>query len=124
MARINTHRDLLFGLLAPQNGMLDQAQLVAAFGTWTLAKDRPMAEILFEQAVLEGSLSALLDSPVSAHLTLHGDDAEKSLAALDADRSTRERLSRPGDAELVFRGPWLVSRRGALVYHGSWSTRP
>jgi hypothetical protein len=44
--RADAPRDLLFGLLALQNGMVSQAQLVAAFGAWTLARDRPMADVL------------------------------------------------------------------------------
>ena len=40
--RADAPRDLLFGLLALQNGMVNQSQLVAAFGAWTLAKDRQL----------------------------------------------------------------------------------
>ena len=42
-------RDLLFGLLALQTGLIHQAQLVAAFHAWTQARDRTMAAILAEQ---------------------------------------------------------------------------
>jgi hypothetical protein len=49
MARGDAPFDLLFGLLALQNGMVHQPQLVAAFVAWTQAKDRSMAEILVEQ---------------------------------------------------------------------------
>jgi hypothetical protein len=34
MSRADTERNLLFGLLALQNGLIDQAQLVAAFQSW------------------------------------------------------------------------------------------
>jgi hypothetical protein len=44
-------RDLLFGLLALQNGMVTRNQLVAAFGAWA-ASDRPMADLLVEQGAL------------------------------------------------------------------------
>src|SRR3954454_24303889 len=37
-------QDVLLGLLALQRGLIDQAQLLAAFQTWTGAKDRSMAE--------------------------------------------------------------------------------
>ena len=37
----DTSRHLLFGLLALQTGLIDQAQLVAAFHAWTRDKDRP-----------------------------------------------------------------------------------
>ena len=41
MAAIAADRNLLFGLLALQNGLIDQVQLVAAFQAWTLDKARP-----------------------------------------------------------------------------------
>jgi hypothetical protein len=40
---IDPSRDLLFGLLALQNGLINQAQLVAAFQAWTLVKARALA---------------------------------------------------------------------------------
>ena len=86
--RADVQHDLLFGLLALQNGMVDQAQLVAAFGEWTVAKDRPMAEILVAQGVLSQARRVLLEALVAEHVSIHGGDPEKSLAALAADRST------------------------------------
>ena len=38
---IDPSRDLLFGLLALQTGLINQAQLVAAFHAWTQARARP-----------------------------------------------------------------------------------
>ena len=96
MARADAPRDLLFGLLALQNGMVNQSQLVAAFGAWTLAKDRPLAEVLVEQHALDVAHRALLEALVDAHLKLHGGDLEKSLAALNVGRSARESLARAG----------------------------
>src|SRR5262245_25640383 len=49
---IDSSRDLLFGLLALQTGLINQAQLVAAFHAWTQARDRSMSEILVEQGAL------------------------------------------------------------------------
>ncbi len=43
MAAIAADRHLLLGLLALQNGLIHQAQLVAAFQAWTLEKSRPLA---------------------------------------------------------------------------------
>ena len=40
MAAVNADRHLLFGLLALQNGIINQGQLVAAFQAWTLDKAR------------------------------------------------------------------------------------
>ena len=53
---LDPSRDLLLGLLALQTGLINQAQLVAAFHAWTQAHDRPMAEILAEQVLDPGPL--------------------------------------------------------------------
>ena len=39
-------RHLLFGLIALQVGLIDQAQLVAAFQAWARDKSRPLADHL------------------------------------------------------------------------------
>ena len=41
-------RDLLFGLLALQNGLIDQGGLFAAFAAWTRGNGRPLADHLIE----------------------------------------------------------------------------
>ena len=46
MADSSADRNLLFGLLALQNGMVDQAKLVGAFQAWTLDKAQPLADHL------------------------------------------------------------------------------
>ena len=49
----NPSRDLLFGLLALQNGLVDQAQLVAAFQAWTRDRSRRLAEYLVGRGALD-----------------------------------------------------------------------
>jgi hypothetical protein len=49
---MSADQDLLFGLLALQNGFLDQAQLIAAFQAWTLDKNRPLADHLLDRGDL------------------------------------------------------------------------
>jgi serine/threonine-protein kinase len=98
--RADAPHDLLFGLLALQNGMVNQLQLVAAFGAWTLDKDRPMADVLVGQGALSEPRRALLEALVAEHLAMHGGDPAKSLASLPAGRSTRESLARLGDPEI------------------------
>ena len=48
-------RHLLFGLLALQNGLIDQVQLVAAFQAWTRDKDRPLADHLVDRGDLDAA---------------------------------------------------------------------
>jgi serine/threonine-protein kinase len=93
-------RDLLFGLLALQTGLINQAQLVAAFHAWTQARDRTMAAILAEQGALATPCLTLVEGLVIEHLRRHGSDPERSLAAIGVGRSTRECLARIGDREL------------------------
>src|SRR5262249_2916540 len=75
-------RDLLFGLLALQNGMVTRAQLVMAFTAWTATPGKPLADLLAEQGALRPEHRPLLNALADAHIKLHGGDPEKSLAAL------------------------------------------
>jgi serine/threonine-protein kinase len=93
-------RDLLFGLLALQNGLIDQVQLVAAFQAWTRAKTRPLAEHLVARGDLDVEQRAGVEAMVVLHLKKHGGDAQRSLAAIAAGLSTRERLARGGDGDI------------------------
>jgi serine/threonine-protein kinase len=111
---LDPSRDLLFGLLALQTGLINQAQLVAAFHAWTQARDRPMAEILAEHGALSAPCLTLVEGLVIEHLRRHGSDPEQSLAAIGVGRSTRECLARIGDGEL----------NASLAHVRSGSTEP
>jgi serine/threonine protein kinase len=98
--RDETPRDLLFGLLALQIGLIDQEKLIGAFSAWSRAKGKALAEILIERGSIDEESRALLAGMAEKQLKLHGGDTEKSLAALAAGASTRERLTALGHAEL------------------------
>ena len=51
---------------------------------------------MVEQGALPAPRRTLLEALAAEHLTEHGGDPEKSLAALDLNRSTRESLVRIG----------------------------
>src|SRR5262245_23121320 len=93
-------RHLLFGLIALQVGLIDQAQLVAAFQAWARDKSRPLADHLADYGHLDVDDRAAVEALAARHLKKHGGDPEQSLAALPAGRSTRENLNRLRDAEL------------------------
>src|SRR5262249_50852857 len=97
---MSADRHLLFGLLALQNGVINQVQLVAAFQAWTLDKSRSLADHLEARGDLTGAKRALLEGLVEVHLEAHGGDVEKSLAAVSAGKSTREDLARLGEPEI------------------------
>ena len=90
---VDPSRDLLFGLLALQNGLIDQVQLVAAFQSWTRDKSRPLAVHLVGRGDLDAEQRAGVEAMVALHLRKHGGDAENSLAAIPVGRSTREKLA-------------------------------
>ena len=98
--KADVDRDLIFGLLALQNGMVTRDRLVAAFGAWTADGDKLLADLLAEQRALRPEHRALLDALPAAHLKLHGGDAGKSLASLAVNRSARESLARAGGADV------------------------
>ena len=94
-------RHLLFGLLALQNGIINQGQLVAAFQAWTLDRSKSLADHLVERGDLDGDDRAVVDALAFRHLQRHGGDFEKSLAAVPALRSTRESLVQLADADIT-----------------------
>jgi tetratricopeptide (TPR) repeat protein/tRNA A-37 threonylcarbamoyl transferase component Bud32 len=93
-------RNLLFGILALQMDFISRDQLVAALNAWVLEKATPLGQILVEHQGLRPQDRDLLEIMVRRHLELHGNDAEKSLAAVSFLGSVREDLSQVADADV------------------------
>jgi eukaryotic-like serine/threonine-protein kinase len=93
MLRSTADRDLLFGILALQIGLIDQDQLLAAFRAWSRDKACPLADYLADRDGLDADDRAVVDVLVARQLKKHDGDIDKSLAAIPADRSTRDRLA-------------------------------
>ncbi|MFO0961127.1 MAG: serine/threonine-protein kinase [Isosphaeraceae bacterium] len=91
---------LLFGLLALQNGLIDQGQLVAAFQAWTLDRGRSLATHLIDRGDLDTEQASLLEALVALHLKKHGGDTEKSLASIPVGESTRVQIASLADPDL------------------------
>jgi hypothetical protein len=51
--RDETPSDLLFGLLALQNGLIEQGQLLDAFREWSRTRGRTLAEILLSRGAID-----------------------------------------------------------------------
>ncbi len=115
--RDDAPRDLLLGLLALQNALVTRDQLVLAFASWTATPGKHLAALLVEQGALRNEHRPLLDSLVDAHLKLHGGDAERSLAALEINRSTRNSLAEAAPAVEA-----TIARLGSGSGSGSGST--
>jgi hypothetical protein len=93
-------RNLLFGILALQMDFISRDQLIAAMHAWVLAKARPLGPILVEQGALSPDEQSALDVVVARHLERHGNDPERSLAALGSTASTRHGLEGVADPEV------------------------
>jgi hypothetical protein len=83
MAAIASDRHLLFGLLALQNGLIDQVQFVAAFQAWTRDKARSVADHLLTFGHLNDAQRAVIEAMADLHVAKHG-DVQQSLAAIPA----------------------------------------
>jgi eukaryotic-like serine/threonine-protein kinase len=93
-------RHLLFGLLALQNGLINQGVLLAAFQAWTLDKSRSLADHLQARGDLTGPKRVALEALAAVHVEAHGGHVEKSLAAVPANHSTRASLAALGEPDI------------------------
>ena len=100
MVGVNADRNLLFGLLALQNGLIDQDQLVTAFRAWSRDRGRLLADYLVDRGDLDADQRSVVQAMVTLHEKKHGGSTEKSLAAIPAGRSTRDSLAALGDPEI------------------------
>ncbi len=93
-------RDLLFGLLALQNGLIDQGALITAFAAWTRDRARSLADHLVRLGHLDAPRRVAVQAIADVHLQVLGGDIEKSLAVLAVGRSTRESLAHAGGPDV------------------------
>ena len=93
-------RNLLFGILALQMDFISRDQLVAAMNAWVLDKAKPLGQVLLEQGALAEEQLSALETLVKVHVKQHGNDPEKSLAALGQLSSLEEALAGLKDHDL------------------------
>jgi eukaryotic-like serine/threonine-protein kinase len=80
MALVESDRSLLFGILALQNGLIEQPDLIAAFQSWSKKRSSPMAQVLVERGALTEADRTMLDGLVRRHVEKHGGEPERSVA--------------------------------------------
>ncbi len=98
--RDDLSRDLLFGLVALERGLVDSDQLVAAFEAWSEASDRTMGEILVAQGVLDQSGRALVDGLAERRLAQREGDAEEKAGSRGASHRAGHGAAPPDDMGL------------------------
>jgi eukaryotic-like serine/threonine-protein kinase len=72
--------NLLFGLMAIQNGMFDQEQMFAAYEDWNLDKSRILADHIAARGQLEPGDRAVIEALVERQMKRHDGDAEQSMS--------------------------------------------
>src|SRR5437870_7703333 len=100
MTRSAADRNLLFGILALQMDFISRDALVAAMNAWVLHKGRPLGQLLVEQKALRPEKRDLLEALVQAHLEMHNNDPQQSLAALSSVGSARRQLEQVADPDV------------------------
>ena len=109
MAAIAADRNLLFGLLALQNGLINQGQLVAAFQAWTLDKARALADHLVGRGDLDADDRSAVDALVARHIKKHG--GEWSEASQRSRRAVRPARAWLASTIPMSAAPWPTSAR-------------
>jgi serine/threonine-protein kinase len=92
MATFESDQNLLFGILALQNGLIEQPDLIAAFQCWSLERSRPMSQTLVERGALTEDDRAMLDGLVRRHVEKRGDKAEPGQAGVPAPAASGENV--------------------------------
>lgn len=106
---------LLFGLLALQNGLITQGQLVTAFVDWTHDKEQPLDAVLVKQGAIDQACRSLFKQLVELHIARHEGDTTRSINSLqgsNVDLALTELHTRAGTdlentVEFLDRKPWL-----------------
>jgi hypothetical protein len=97
---MSADRNLLFGILALQMDFIGRDALIEAMNAWVLDKAKPLGRVLVEQGVLSPAHRDLLEPLVDAHVRQHGNDPQRSLAAVNSLGSVRQQLAQVADADL------------------------
>jgi eukaryotic-like serine/threonine-protein kinase len=81
----DTDRDLLFGVLAVQAGILDADRFAEACSGWAARNEKPLADLLVERGLLTAEDRSLLLALLARNIEKHAGDARASLAAVAAE---------------------------------------
>jgi tetratricopeptide (TPR) repeat protein/tRNA A-37 threonylcarbamoyl transferase component Bud32 len=84
MAQIDVDSNLLFGILAVQNGVIEQSDLIGAIGRWSRERSRPISQMLVDDGTLSEDDRTLIDGLVRRHAAKRGSAVDRCLSAFPA----------------------------------------
>lgn len=95
-------RNLLFGILALQNGFITREQLIDGIRAWAGEKSVLMEEVLIRQRALSAAQRNVLVPMVAFHIQEHAGDASKSLAGISyVESSVRDAIGNVNDPDVA-----------------------
>ncbi|WP_169977173.1 serine/threonine-protein kinase, partial [Tautonia rosea] len=94
-------RNLLYGLLALQMDFVSKDELIDAMQAWALDKQTPLEQILQDRGHLAPEDHDALERMLRRHLARHGDNPQRSLAAVAVDPEVHDGLRSLADPEVV-----------------------
>jgi eukaryotic-like serine/threonine-protein kinase len=115
-------RHLLFGLIALEAGLIDQAQLKGAFEAWARDRTRSLADHLAERGGLKADGRAVIDAMVDLQVKMHGGNTILSLASIPSTRTTCDSLAQIGAP--VLEATLALVGSGATVLVGDAGRTP
>jgi serine/threonine protein kinase/tetratricopeptide (TPR) repeat protein len=99
MASSSAEKNLLYGVMALQMGLISRDALASALTAWASARERPLDQILIAQGALTAADHPVIEYAVRRQLERHADDPGQCLTALDFElASSLEHLLRPDAA--------------------------
>ena len=84
---MDTERNLLFGVVALQNGAIDADRLAETCAAWAEEPSQPLAKLFVDRGLMTDEQKMELEKVVANELEAHGGDAQATLAATMDGRS-------------------------------------
>ena len=84
---MDTERNLLFGVVALQHGVVDADRLVETCADWVTEPTQPLADLFVERGVMTDEQKTEVEKVVAGELAAHGGDPQATLVATIDGRS-------------------------------------
>ena len=97
--QVDADRNLLFGVLALQQDLIDAQQFAEACALWAIRKDRPLADVLVERGWVTADDRLDVEKFFRRKVKKHGGDVRATLIAA-ADDTARDALGQVDDSDV------------------------
>lgn len=124
MPSVEVDRNLLFGVLALQHGLLNASQFADVCSEWSAAKNRPLIETLVDSGRISQGDRERVERWVDEELKKRNNDVKATLISIaSTDPGTRDAIERVHDQELRQTLATLIPTGGyALIEDLSFSS--